>query len=317
MRFTVSRTTQNDIKLIELSDPAQQACAAIAPEHGAMLHAFSLHAGSGPYNVIDNYSGLGQLQNELSSSFKSAKLSPFAARIKEGKYVYDGEPMEFPDKYADGTVLHGLLYNKPFTVVDEWASDDEAGVLLKYNYREEDDGYPFSYRCEVRYTLYPNAVLQVATTIINLDSLALPLADGWHPYFKLEGNMRDWLLYFNADTQVELDAQLLPTGRLLRYSGFTEETPIGDTALNNCFLLNPDTVGAACTLRHPENGLQLLIYPDDNYPYIQIYTPPHRGSIAIENLSAAPDAFNNKMGLLLLPPGHTRTFTVHYQLTCE
>jgi len=129
--------------------------------------------------------------------------------------------------------------------------------------------------------------------------------------------MSDWLLYFNADTQLELDTALVPTGRLLPYPGFLEEAPIGDTVLNNCFVLNPDEGGSACTLRHPVNGLQLSIFPDASYPYILLYTPPHRRSIAIENLSAPPDAFNNKMGLLLLPPGDTRTFTVYYQLTCE
>ena len=317
MRFSVSRTTQDGINLIELHDTTLQTRAAIAPAHGAMLHAFCLHAGNGAYNVIDNYSDIGQLQNELTTSFKNCKLSPFTSRIKEGKYRYDGEEIEFTNKHSDGTAIHGLLYNKPFAVVNEWADDKEASVLLKYNYKEEEDGYPFSYRCEVRYTLLPHSVLQVTTTIINLDELALPLADGWHPYFKLEGDMSDWLLYFNADTLLELDSTLVPTGRLLHYPAFSEETPIGNTVLDNCFLLNQDGSGSACTLRHPETGLRLSIFPDAGYPYIQIYTPPQRNSIAIESLSAAPDAFNNKIGLLLLPPGDTRSFTVHYQLTCE
>jgi aldose 1-epimerase len=43
-----------------------------------------------------------------------------------------------------------------------------------------------------------------------------------------------------------------------------------------------------------------------------LYTPPHRRSIAIENLSSAPDAFNNGIGLISLDPDHTRTFSVRY-----
>ena len=317
MRFTVSRSTQDGIHLIELTDTIQQTRAAIAPAHGAMLHAFCLHADNGAYNVIDNYSNIRQLQNELGVSFKNCKLSPFVCRIREGKYQYEGEEIEFTRKQSDGAALHGLLYDKPFSIVHERADDNEASVLLKYNYKEEEDGYPFSYRCEARYTLLPDSILQVTTTIINLDELALPLADGWHPYFKLDGDMRDWLLYCNTDTQVELDGALVPTGRLLRYPAFAEEAPIGDTVLNNCFLLNQDGGGSACTLRHPDSGLRLSIIPDASYPYLQLYTPPQRNSIAIESMSAAPDAFNNKMGLVLLPPGDTRSFTVYYQLTCE
>ncbi|MBS1566613.1 MAG: aldose 1-epimerase [Bacteroidetes bacterium] len=317
MRFSISRTTQEGIQLIQLTDTLEQTRAAIAPAHGAMLHAFCLPMPGGSYNVIDNYSDLHQLQNELGSSFKSARLSPFPCRIREGKYLYEGEEMEFTRKEPDGAALHGLLYDKAFSIMGEWADDTCASVLLKYNYREEEDGYPFRYRCEVRYTLLPDAVLQVTTNIINLDELPLPVADGWHPYFRLEGDMSGWLLYFNADRQLELDDSLVPTGRLLHYPAFCVERPIGQTELNHCFLLNPGNGGSACSLRHPANGLRLDIYPDNAYPYLQLYTPPRRDSIAIESLSAPPDAFNNKIGLLLLAPGETRSFGVHYQLTCE
>lgn len=61
--------------------------------------------------------------------------------------------------------------------------------------------------------------------------------------------------------------------------------------------------------------VQLEIRPDKQYPYLQIYTPPHRNSIAIENLSAAPDAFNNKMGLITLQPGENIIFTTTYKIT--
>jgi aldose 1-epimerase len=47
---------------------------------------------------------------------------------------------------------------------------------------------------------------------------------------------------------------------------------------------------------------------------LQIYTPEDRKSIAIENLSSAPDAFNNGMGLLVLEPGETKMFTTTYQI---
>jgi galactose mutarotase-like enzyme len=51
-------------------------------------------------------------------------------------------------------------------------------------------------------------------------------------------------------------------------------------------------------------NFRLTIEPDKEYPILQIYIPPHRNSIAIENLSGAPDNFNNKMGLVI--PGEER-----------
>jgi aldose 1-epimerase len=47
-----------------------------------------------------------------------------------------------------------------------------------------------------------------------------------------------------------------------------------------------------------------------NYPYLQLYTPPSRDALSIENLSAAPDAFNNGLGLTILEPGQKVDFEV-------
>ena len=61
----------------------------------------------------------------------------------------------------------------------------------------------------------------------------------------------------------------------------------------------------------------LTIAPDKHYPYLQIYTPPHRKSIAIENLTSAPDSFNNGIGLLVIEPNHTLEFSTTYILVAN
>jgi aldose 1-epimerase len=315
--FRTFTSTENGIELVNLIDEQTKTTVSVVPKYGAMLHGFSIQGKEGMVNVIDNYSDEHAIKKDLAMSYKSSKLSPFACRIADAKYVYDGETFEFSSKFVDGNAIHGLLFNKPFAVVDQFSDDEQASVLLRYIYKAEDDGYPFNYRCEIRYTLLPLNVLQLQTTIINLDDLTIPIADGWHPYFKLGGTIDDWLLYFNAGAMVEFNEKLVPTGKLIDYNTFNEEKEIGQTQLDNCFLLNSDDSYAACTLSNPVTGLQINFFPDKNYRYLQIYTPPHRNSIAIENLSAAPDAFNNKMGLLMLAPRHTHAFTVHYQLGYE
>jgi len=92
---------------------------------------------------------------------------------------------------------------------------------------------------------------------------------------------------------------------------------IGKQEFDNCFEVKPVGQRPAAVLYNPANAVFLSIFTNSRYPYIQIYTPPHRKSIAIENLSAAPNAFNNKIGLLMLQPRHTQTFTVHYQAVCQ
>ncbi len=317
MSFKIFRSEQNGIGLITLSSGNGKTQASIVPQYGAMLHAFSIETPNGHTNIIDNYSSGKQIKEILATSYKSSKLSPFVCRIPDGKYLYDGVTFEFKNKFPDGSAIHGLLFNKPFGVLDEFADDERASITLKYNYNQEDEGYPFIYRCEIRYTLLPHNLLEIQTTVLNLDELEIPMADGWHPYFTLGGKINDWHLFFNAEAMLEFDDNLIPTGNLLPYNHFNTESSIGDLELDNCFLLNIAPGRAACILRNPKTGLQLQFFPNETYPYLQVYTPPHRDSIAIENLSAAPDAFNNKMGLLMLQPRHTHTFTVYYQLDCK
>jgi aldose 1-epimerase len=70
-----------------------------------------------------------------------------------------------------------------------------------------------------------------------------------------------------------------------------------------------------CTLKN--ESVTLTIAPNKQYPYLQIYTPPHRKSIAIENLTSAPDSFNNGIGLLIIEPNHTQEFSTTYTLTAN
>ncbi len=89
---------------------------------------------------------------------------------------------------------------------------------------------------------------------------------------------------------------------------------IGNESFDHCFLLEPDPDLPAATLENPCEWFRLSFFPDMHYPYLQIYTPDDRKTIAIENLSSAPDSFNNGLGLIILEPGDSQSFSVLYQL---
>jgi aldose 1-epimerase len=315
MSFSIRHTTEQDFELVSIKDENNGTEVALLPFRGATLHAFRVQQPNGEaFNVIDNYKDLTELKKEMSRSFKGPKLSPFPCRIPNGRYTFDNTEYQLKNLFSDGTAIHGLLYNKPFTILEE-VTDGSSGTLsMEYFYKEDDAGYPFDYSCQVRYILHANSLLEVVTTVTNLGKTAMPLADGWHPYFRLGGSANNWLLQFHSTAIVEFDDRLVPTGRLVQYDVFKEAKALGDAALDNCFTLKPDIVSAACELYNPANGLRVSFFPDPSYPYLQIYTPATRDSIAIENLSGAPDCFNNKMGLLILSPGHSQIFTVRYKV---
>lgn len=317
MSFTTNRYRENDLSLIALQDTATGTKITVLPAYGALLHGFEIPVQDQPFNIIDNYSGKEDIDKYLSLSYKSSKLSPFVCRIADAKYVLDDEVFEFDNKFVDGSAIHGLLYNKAFNIVGEFADDNKAEVTLKYHYKKDDPAYPYNYTCEVRYTLSARSVLQVDTTILNLEELPIPIADGWHPYFQLGGVIDDQELQFDSDTMLEFNEQLIPTGGVIRDTSWLEGKTIGNTKLDNCFVLQVDETAPVCTLYNPANQLVLSIYTNKYYPYLQVYTPDHRKSIAIENLSAAPDCFNNGMGVMMLSPRHSHTFTTWYQAGIE
>lgn len=313
MSFSVRRFSQNGLSFVGLQDNATNTIITILPQYGALLHAFEIPVNGAPLNIIDNYSGKEDLDQSLAISYKSSKLSPFVCRLRNGKYQIDGQDYEISQKFTDGNAIHGLLYNKPFNITDQFADDHLAKVSLRYQYKKDDAGYPFHYVCDVRYTLLPQQTLQIETTVLNLGTMTIPIADGWHPYFHLGGIIDDYEFQFSSQTLVEFDEGLIPTGKLIHDPSFSTPSLIGNRQLDNCFLIQSIEQRPCCVMYNPANQVWLSIFTNSHYPYLQIYTPAHRKSIALENLSGAPDCFNNGMGLLMLSPNRSQTFTVWYQ----
>lgn len=307
--FSIDTFHKEGFDIIVLQDNNSGAQVEIIPAHGAMLHAFRIPYQDAQLNIIDNYSGLQDYEQHMPQYFKSAKLSPFACRIPEGAYEWEGRQYKVQKAIAPGSYIHGLLYDVAFEVVSTKADERGAVVTLRYRYKGEDAGYPFPYECEVQYNLQPGLYLQLMTIISNHSATAIPLMDGWHPYFTTGTPVDDMDLQFASEQIVEFNAQLVPTGNILPYDKFLASYPLEGIPLDNSFLLNFGQHASSCTLRDPQKRIKITFYPDESYPVLQIYIPPHRNSIAIENLSGAPNAFNNGIGLIKLPEGGIRTFT--------
>lgn len=312
MRFRITQSAENGINLINLHDQQENVTVSIVPDHGAMLHAFVVSASSGPVNIISNYPNKAELDQQLAMSYKSSKLSPFPCRIEHGTYTWRNQEYQFANRFPDGSAIHGLLFNKAFEIVQETTNEFYASVLLQYAFQAEDPGYPFKYTCQIRYTLLHQNTLQVQTILTNTDTQTIPIADGWHPYFQLGDSINDCELQFTSSDMLEFNDALIPTGKRIPFQTFNTLQPFDDTVLDNCFVLDKAAGEPVCELRNTQVGLSIRFTTDGEYPFLQLYTPPDRKSLAIENLTSAPNCFNNKIGLLELEPGDTKTLTLHY-----
>jgi aldose 1-epimerase len=313
MPFTFESIREDGLDITEIKSQQSGSSIQVIPSKGVLWHGWFPASTRRQMNLISHYAGKSDLEKNLSDSFKSAKLSPFACRIPEGKYTYEGRRYEFAHKFKDGNAIHGLLYNKSFTAGEKRSDDLMGRADFHYAYRKDDPGYPFDYDCTVSYTLHLDGRVTLETDLHNLSQETIPVVDGWHPYFTTGSRVNDCHLQFQASRIIEFDEKLIPTGKLVAYDSFLQDRAIGDTELDNAFMLDKDAPQPRCSFSDPHRDIAIHVYPSESYPVLQLYIPPDRSSLAIETLSGAPDAFNNGIGLVLLAPGESKTFSVTFQ----
>ena len=315
--FTIQKKKESGFDKIILQNDETKNYAAVAPACGAVLLEFVVEQNNVLLNVIDGYKSADEFKNQLAErGFKGCKLSPFVCRLNQSRFTFADKEYVIekqkssPNKHA----IHGLIYDKSFEVISETANDKEAAVTMKYEYREDDPGYPFNYDCIVTWRLEKNNKLTVITECVNKDEGLIPIQDGWHPYFTLGDTINNLDLEFQSLKMVEFNTELLPTKKLIDYTRFTTIEKLGDRFLDNCFVLDSQECQPLCVLRNADKKIEIQLLPDESYPYLQVYTPPHRKSIAIENLSGAPDGFNNNIGVTTLEPGQSSLFKTSYKI---
>jgi aldose 1-epimerase len=319
--FAVETNTRDGFELVVLKDLSSNTYTEIIPACGGILHSFNVWHDSAFLNVIDHYENNDDFKkNVTSKGFKSCKLSPFACRMQDGTYSFGEDTYTIQKFLLNGSALHGLLYDANFNVIYQYADDQHAGIAIEYKYRAEDKGYPFAYDCVITYHLKKNNELIISTDIFNRGDDLIPVQDGWHPYFTFGGKIDDLMLEFQSKERLVFNKDMIPTGKIVKYKEFASLKKIGSTQFDDCFTLNmpvPVLRGfePVCVLRDAEKQIQIEIRPDKTYPYLQLYTPEHRNSIAIENLSAPPDTFNNGIDLKIIPPDANRIFTTSYTVT--
>ncbi|MEP6467820.1 MAG: aldose 1-epimerase [Parafilimonas sp.] len=307
MAFTIQINKQEIFPVIYLKYDEEKSVAEIY-SFGALLNAFTINK---TVNIIDGFTSPQNAKDNIINGFKSAKLSPYVCRITKGEYAFNDHVYKIGKHFLSDEAIHGLLYDAPFSIVDSGANNVEAFVTLQYDYKNKQEGFPFAYRCLVTYSLQKNNSLTLTTTVENYSDTEMPVCDGWHPYFTLHAKVNDLTLQLNSKKILEFNDKLVPTGKVIAYRKFQQPEIFGKTFFDNCFLLNENNK-PACILKNTKSGLQLTIQPDNSYPYLQLYTPENRNCIAIENLSAAPNAFNNKMGLQILKPKEKTFFKTTY-----
>lgn len=263
----------------------------IYPNLGASLQKLSL-------NFVEMINGISNDQeglNDYKNTYKSAFLFPFPNRISEGKYEFDQTKYKLNcNETTLNNALHGHIYNKPFSVKNSEANENNAVVSFFYVDEGKTKGFPFPYQIEIIYTFSANKI-DINFNILNTGKKSFPFGIGWHPYFKT-GNLNLNSLDFEAENQYLLDEKMIP----LKEISLKFKTPLtlGNTFLDDCFIAKKPKVSFICDTYK----IEMDFSSTSKKNYLQVYMPPAKNCIAIEPMTCAPNAFNNKNGLLVLEP---------------
>jgi len=224
-------------------------------------------------------------------------LAPWANRIDGTGFFANGKKYEFDFTLGNiwrdqrGLPLHGVLSNSaPWNVTDIGADGKSAHVTSKLDFWKY-PGYmaqwPFAHEYEMTYRLADGA-LEVRTTVSNRSAEAMPLAIGFHPYYRIPDVPRDeWVLRLPACKAVVADDRRVPTGEF-KPLDLPNPLPLKGRTLDDGFAdLERDANGRAVfSIESGDKKIELLFGPQ--YPVAVIWEPASPSGQAMDFICVEP-----------------------------
>ena len=283
--FKINSKKKKGLNYVELQNSSKTTKAKICLDQGARIVSLKFK---------DNFIIKEQPDFDYKDSYASSILFPFASRIKEGKYTFEGNEYQLEKNDGDNA-LHGLVYNKKFELFEPEEHKDNCSATFNYYEKNESKGFPFTYFLSVTYTLFEDR-LKVRITVKNTDTKSFPFTLGWHPYFN-STDLKNSTLSFKSDQKIKFSKSLIT--KKVKDQKTPEVFKIEDQQLDDCFVLKDDKV----TFSTPTYKIKITADSEKNF--LQLYTPKGKDIIAIEPMTGISDTFNNKIGIQVLEADKT------------
>jgi aldose 1-epimerase len=247
-------------------------------------------------------------EDQMSSAGSGQLLMPWPNRIRDGAYTFDGRDLQLgltePGKQ---NASHGLVRWAA------WSPEEHGGSSASLSYRlMAQSGYPWTVDLHVLYDLSADG-LTVTQTATNLSDRPAPYACGAHPYLTVgAGPVDGWELTLPADLRLVADDRQIPVGEE-EVAGtaydFRVARQLRDTVLDDAFgdLTRDDEGLTTVHVRDPETGRGAALWVDAHHPWLMVFSAdagwdPPRQALAVEPMTAPPDAFRSGRDLFTLAP---------------
>jgi aldose 1-epimerase len=235
-------------------------------------------------------------------------MSPWPNRIDGGKWVYQGQTLQFDINFvSQQNSNHGLLLDYPYELMSRTPSSVTLGATIFPR-----AAYPFLVETTVTYELGENG-LTVTNSAINRSAAEAPYAVGGHPYFKFsEVEAAELIVKNQAKTRTTVDDRQIPNGEEPTAGTFFDlraGVRLPEVFIDQDFTdLEFDAAGHAHTYLLTDAGRGLDVWQDETFKHVVIFTPGffpaedgrETYTAAIEPSTAAPNAFNTGKNLAWL-----------------
>ncbi|MDA8871236.1 galactose mutarotase [Flavobacteriaceae bacterium] len=246
--------------------------------YGAILHQLWVKDKNGnPTNVI---MGLAEPEDYLNDEWaRGAVIGRFAGRlvnpIKVGQQTVQIENNK-------GLMLHSGSSGWHLKTWMPKPHENKQKITFEYHCPDGTSGFPGSIDARVTYSIHESVLL---IQYQGIPSKTTPINMTNHAYFNLNpnNNIGNHKLTIDADDFLELQSNLVPTGKKIEVTGtpldFRKEKFISETRLDDYFVVNQNQTSVA-SLYSPETGIEMKTYTDQ--PGVVVFTPPHFEAICFE-----------------------------------
>jgi aldose 1-epimerase len=295
--YSAVKTSVDSIEVVRLTDRARNTEVSIVPSIGNLAYEMKVKGKNlfwFPYEKLSDF-------RDKPALCGNPFLGPWANRLDEDAFYANGKKYLLNAglgnlmRDQNNRPIHGLLmFAKEWKVVAVRAGDYGAEVTSRLEFWRHPDlmaQFPFAHNLEMTYRL-KDGVLEIVTAIQNLSDQPMPVAVGYHPYFRLQDAERDqWKVTMSAKDAVKLSPALFPTGEF-EPARYTNPISLQGTELDNVFthLVRGADGRAEFSVQGKSQKLSVIYGP--KYDVAIVYAPAGKDFICFEPMAAITNAFN-------------------------
>ena len=278
-QYSMRRTPE----LVQLEDAAHHTVVAIAPSAGNLTREITVNGTN--------------LLGPLGIPF----LGPWANRLDEQAFYANGKRYALNMELGNvrgAHPIHGFLSAAVWEVVDAKADAGSAWVTSRIEFFRQPDWmaqFPFAHTIEMTHRLR-DGELEITVELHNMSAVPMPVAIGFHPYFRLTDSPRDaWTIALGAGTEWLLADDKIPTGEtrpIERRFPDPRAAVLRDHDLDHVFadLIRDASGRAAMSVTGTSQTIAVIFGP--NYHAAVVYAPKGRDFICFEPMAGITDALN-------------------------